>query len=146
MRKTRITLMLIVVPLLILASSCESKLEDPVACYELSIKKEGQVLILTAPYTVDAGRSITFSNCGKADFYSFFSGTPGHVWADFNDPSNTTTTGGDTKADGSINYTYQDPGNYTATLVLTNRKVGASSEYKQLTVNFEIMVTEAEGD
>jgi hypothetical protein len=124
--------------------ACEKDIEDPAACYKLSIKKEGEILVLTEPYTVDAGRSITFENCGKADFYSFFSGTPGHIWEDFNDPSDTETKGADTKSDGSFNYTYQDPGQYNATVVLTNREVKNASNYRQVTLVLVINVTEAE--
>jgi hypothetical protein len=133
-----------VIPSLMLATGCEKKVEDPVACYKLSIKKEGEIIELTEPYSVDAGREIQFENCGKADFYSFFSGTPGNAWADFIDPSNTTTVGTDTRAGGDINYTYQTTGQYTATMVLTNRKVGDPYDYKQVTMNFEITVTESE--
>lgn len=135
-----------VVPALILLLACEKKVEDPVACYKLSIKKGGEVLVLTEPYTVDAGRSIEFKNCGKADFYSFFSGTPGHVWEDFNNPSDTETVGTDTKSGGDINYTYQTPGQYTATMVLTNREIINASNYKQVALKFAITVTEAEED
>ncbi len=101
MRNSKIILLLIVVPLFIIATACEKAVEDPVGCYELSIKKEGEVLVLTEPYTVDAGRSIHFKSCGNADFYAFFSGTPGHIWSEFIDPANTTTTGGDTKPGGN---------------------------------------------
>jgi hypothetical protein len=128
---------------LIIAPACEKKVEDPVACYTLTIKKEGEILQLNEPYTVDAGREIHFENCGKADFYAFFSGTPGHVWAEFN-PSDLTTTGADTGAGGHMNYTYQTPGQYTATFVLTNREVGKASNSRQVTVDYVITVTEAE--
>lgn len=134
------------VPLFIFITACEKKIEDPVACYKLSIKKEGEILELTKPFTVDAGRSIQFENCGKADFYAFFSGTPGHVWEDFNDPSDTETVGIDTKSGGDIDYTYQTPGQYTATMVLTNREIKNPGNYRQTALNFEITVTEAEGD
>jgi hypothetical protein len=134
------------VVLLIVAAACEKKLEDPVACYKLTIKKEGEILDLSKPFTVDAGRSISFENCGKADFYSFFSGTPGHVWEDFKDPSDVTTVGTDTKSGGHIDYTYQTPGQYTATMVLTNREVKNPGNSRQIALNFEITVTEAEAD
>jgi len=142
MRNFKIILLLIVVPLFFMTTACEKAVEDPVGCYELSIKKEGEVLVLTEPYTVDAGRSIQFENCGKADFYAFFSGTPGHVWADFNNPSDTETVGGDTKTDGSIDYTYQTPGQYTATMVLTNREVKNASNLRQVAHDLQITVTE----
>jgi len=132
-----------VIPSLMLATGCEKKVEDPVACYKLSIKKEGEIIVLSEPYSVDAGREIHFENCGKADFYAFFSGTPGHVWAEFN-PSDLTTTGADTGAGGHMNYTYQTPGQYNATFVLTNRQVGDAQDYKQVTVDYLITVTEAE--
>lgn len=132
------------VPLFITTPACEEDVEDPAACYELSIKKEGEVLVLTEPYTVDAGRSIQIENCGKADFYSFFSGTPGHVWADFNNPSDTETVGADTKSGGSIDYTYSTPGQYTATMVLTNREVNNASNYRQVALDLVFTVTEAE--
>jgi hypothetical protein len=144
MRNFKIILLLIMVPLFFIAPACEKAVEDPLACYKLSIKKEGEVLVLTEPYTVDAGRSIQFENCGKADFYSFFSGTPGNVWADFNNPSDTETVGVDTKSDGSIDYTYSTPGQYTATMVLTNREVKNASNYRQVALDFVITVTEAE--
>ena len=142
MRNSKIILLLIVVPLFIIATACEKAVEDPVGCYELSIKKEGEVLVLTEPYTVDAGRSIHFKSCGNADFYAFFSGTPGHVWADFNNPSDTETVGSDTKSDGSIDYTYQTAGQYTATMVLTNREVKNASNFRQQALDLLITVTE----
>ena len=119
-------------------------MEDPDACYELSIKKQGEVIILTPPYTVDAGRLILFENCGYADFYSFFSGIPGHVWAEFDNPSDTTTTGGETLPGGDKEYAYQTPGEYTATIVLTNRQVGDPYNFKEVTMDFVFTITEPE--
>jgi hypothetical protein len=143
MRYFKTLLCWMVIPSLMLAIGCEKEVEDPLACYTLTIKKEGEIIQLNEPYTVDAGREIHFENCGKADFYAFFSGTPGHVWAEFN-PSDLTTTGADTGAGGHMNYTYQETGQYTATFVLTNRQVGDAQDYKQVTVDYVITVTEAE--
>lgn len=145
MKNLKNLILWMVVPSLMFAPACEKKVEDPVACYTLTIKKEGEILTLTEPYSVDAGRDIHFENCGKADFYAFFNGTPGHIWAEFN-PSDLTTTGGDTGAGGHVNMTYQTPGQYTATFVLTNRQVGDPSNSKQVTVDYVITVTEAIGD
>ena len=144
MRNLKILLWLIVVPMFIISPACEKKkVEDPVACYELTIKKEGEVIVLTEPYTVDANREIQFTNCGKADFYAFFSGIPGQIWSEFN-PADKTTVGGDTKPGGNVNYTYQNTGEYTATIVLTNRQVGDPYNNKQRTMDFFITVTEPE--
>jgi hypothetical protein len=142
MKNLKNLILWMVVPSLMFAPACEKKVEDPVGCYTLTIKKEGEILTLTEPYTVDAGRAIHFENCGKADFYACFNGTPGHVWAEFN-PSDLTTTGADTQAGGHIDITYLTPGQYTATFVLTNRQVGDPSNAKQVTVDYVITVTEA---
>jgi hypothetical protein len=144
MKKIKIILLLMLVPLFFIAPACEKNIEDPASCYSLAIKKEGEILELTVPYTVDAGREIQFINCGKADFYAFFSGTPGHIWSEFIDPANTTTTGGDTKPGGNVNYAYQDVGEYTATIVLTNRTVENPKDSRQVTMDLLITVTEPE--
>lgn len=131
-------------PLIFVASACEKAVEDPDVCYTLSIKKDLETIILTEPYTVDAGRAIVFENCGIADFYAYFSGTPGHVYSEFLDPSDLTTVGADTQAGGNLTFTYQTPGQYTFTMLLTNREVGNPGNYKQVPVDFEITVTEPE--
>jgi hypothetical protein len=143
MRYFKALFLWMVLPSLLIAPGCEDSFTDPEICYQLSIKKEGEILQLTPPYTVDAGRQISFTNCGKADFYAFFSGTPGHVWEDFNNPADTVTVGSDTKADGSIDYTYQNPGTYTATFVLNNRKFKEPLTTKQGILELAIEVTEA---
>lgn len=143
MKYFKILLLGMAIPSLILAPGCEKKVEDPVACYTLTIKKEGEILQLNEPYTVDAGRNIHFENCGKADFYAFFSGMPGHVWAEFN-TGDLTTTGADTGAGGHLDFTYATPGQYTATFVLINREVGNASNSRQVTLDYMITVTEAE--
>ena len=130
--------------LIAVTPACEKDLEDPDACYTLTIKKEGEFIVLTEPYSVDAGRSIQFENCGRADFYSFFSGTPGQVWADYKNPSDTATVGADSQPGGNLKYAYQVPGQYTATIVLTNRQVGDPYNSKQIALDFVITVTEPE--
>lgn len=131
-----------VFPVLFTAPACEKEVEEPDACYTLSIKKEGEVVILTEPYSVEAGNKISFENCGHADFYAFFSGTPGHIYADYTDPADTITTGSDTNATGDVSVTYNDPGQYTATILLSNRAVGDPYNAKQVAMNFDITVTE----
>ncbi len=96
------TLLLMMVPLILFASACEKAVEDPDVCYTLTIKKDLEFITLTEPFKVDAGRAIVFENCGMADFYSYFSGTPGHVYSEFTDPSDVTTSGGDTQARGKL--------------------------------------------
>jgi hypothetical protein len=93
---------------------------------------------------VDAGRTIDFENCGYADFYAFFSGRPGHVYSEFIDPADSTTTGGDTQAGGDFSFTYQEPGVFTATILLTNREVGNPGNYRQIPLDLVITVTEPE--
>jgi len=144
MRKLKLILLLMVIPMFFITPACEEDIEDPDACYELTIKKEGEIIILTPPYTIDAGRKIIFENCGYADFYSFFNGTPGHVWAEYQDPTDTLTTGGETLPGGDIEYTYLYPGDYTATMVLTNRQVGDPYNIKQVTMEFVFTITEPE--
>ena len=142
MRKFRISFLLAALLLLVIAPACEKEVEAPDGCYTLSIKKEGEVVNLSEPYTVEAGTAIAFTNCGKADFYSFFSGNPGHVYAEYIDPADTITTGTDTNSSGDLSVTYADPGQYTATILMTNRAVGDPDNIKQLAMNFEITVTE----
>ena len=129
-----------------IASACEKAIEDPQVCYTLTIKKDLETITLTEPYTVDAGRAIVFKNCGYADFYSYFSGTSGHVYAEFIDPSDLTTVGQDTQARGELTISYQTPGQYVFTMVLTNREVGKPDNYRQIPVDFVFTVTEAEED
>jgi len=142
MRNLKIILLLTVLPLLFIAPACEKEVEEPDGCYTLSIKKEGEIVVLTEPYSVKTGVGISFENCGKADFYAFFSGTPGHVYAEFINQADLSTTGTDTNSNGDISYTYSIPGQYTATVLLTNRAVGDPYNIKQLVLNFEITVTE----
>ena len=129
-------------PILVTLAGCEKDVAEPEGCYTLSVKKEGVVVFLTEPYTVEAGLSISFENCGKADFYSFFPGTPGHVYSEYIDPEDTTTTGQDTNTSGDISVTYSNPGDYLATMLLTNREVGNPDNYTELVMNFTIKVTE----
>ncbi len=142
MRKLRISFLLMVFSLLVIFPACEKEVEDPDGCYTLSIKKEGEIVILTEPYTVEAGTAISFNNCGKADFYSFFSGNPGHIYAEYIDPADSTTTGTDTNAIGDVSVTYSTPGQYTATILMTNRAISDPDNIKQLVMNFEITVEE----
>jgi len=142
MRNFNFFLLLVTGLLFLVIQACEKEVEEPDGCYTLSIKKEGEIITLTEPYTVEAGFSISFENCGQADFYAFFSGTTGHVYADFIDPADTTTTGTDTNVTGDVSVTYSTPGEYTATMLLTNRQVGDPYNYKQLVMNFNITVTE----
>lgn len=121
---------------------CDEDLETPDACYTLWITVEGEQVELTAPYTIEAGQEIAFSNCGDADFYSFFSGLGGESWAEFNDPANATVTGSDTDPSGNVDCTYSEPGQYVATIVLINRSIEDPTNYKQEVINFDITVTE----
>jgi len=146
MRKLKISFFLAVFSLLIIAPACEKEVEEPDGCYTLTVKREGEIVTLTEPYTVEAGEGITFTNCGYADFYSFFSGNPGHVYAEFTDPADTTTTGTDTNSSGDVSVTYSEIGQYTATILLTNRAVGDPDNVKQLAMNFEITVNEPTED
>lgn len=142
MRKFKFILLLAAFSLLFIAPACEKDVEDPEGCYTLTVKREGELIMLTQPYTVAAGEGINFTNCGHADFYSFFSGTPGHVYSEFTNPADTTTTGTDTNSSGDVSVTYSETGQYTATILLTNRAVGDPDNMKQLAMNFEITVTE----
>ena len=142
MRKPKFIFLLMVLSFLFSLSGCEKEVEAPDGCYTLTIKKEGEVVTLSEPYTVEAGVAIAFINCGKADFYSFFSGTSRHVYAEHIDPADTTTTGTDTNSSGDVSVTYSDPGQFTATILLINREVADPDNIKQLAMNFEITVTE----
>ena len=142
MRKFIITFFVAVFSLLIIVPACEKEVEEPDGCYTLTVKREGEIITLSDPYTVEAGEAISFTNCGKADFYAFFSGEPGHVYSDFTNPSDTITTGTDTNSSGDVSVTYSTPGQYTATILLTNRAVGDPDNIKQLAMNFEITVNE----
>lgn len=144
MRKPTTFLWLASLLVFMFVTACEKEVEDPEACYTLTIKKEGEVIELADPYTVDAGRAIQFTNCGHADFYAYFAGTPGHIWSDFTGQDDLSTTGSDTNSTGDFSITYSNTGTYTATVVLTNRQVGDSYNYKQVAVDFVITVTEAE--
>lgn len=145
MRQMR-TFLLMVVPLMLIATACEKAVDDPDVCYTLTIKKDLETITLTEPYTVDAGRAIVFDNCGMADFYSYFSGEPGHIYTEFIDPSDLTTVGADTQAGGNLTYTYQTPGQYVFTMLLTNREVGNPGNFNQVSVDFVFTVTEPEED
>ena len=142
MKKFKIIFLLTVIPILFYSTGCEKEIEEPDGCYTLSIKQDGEIVILTEPYSVEAGVSIFFENCGMADFYSFFSGKPGHVYAEYTNPADTTSTGVDTNSTGDVSVSYPDAGEYTATMLLTNRTVGDPHNAKQVAMNFDITVTE----
>jgi len=134
-------LLLIVSVLLVLFSGCsEEELQNPKAHYTLTSKTENGTIVLTEPYIVNVGQSINFTNDGSADYYSFFSGMPGSVWTDYINPDDTTNEGFDTTATGDISFIYTAAGDYTATMVLTNRKMKNPYESKQVTINFAIKV------
>lgn len=143
MKKLRLIPILFMFLMSITFWGCDEELETPEACYTLKITVEGERIELTTPYTVEAGQEITFSNCGDADYYSFFSGVEGASWAEYNDPANVSAKGSDTNPSGNVNQTYSEPGQYVATIVLTNRSIEDPKTFKQEVINFDITVTEA---
>lgn len=131
---------LIFIGLLFAATSCTDVVEEPVLCYNLIIEQGGEEIVLKEPFTVVAGQTIEFTNCGLADFYSFFPGTPLNSWSEYKDQNDLSIKGLDTNG-GDISYAYEIPGTYTATMVLTNRQVSDPTNSKQLTKDFVITVT-----
>jgi hypothetical protein len=122
-------------------SGCtKEELKDPYARYTLTIRNENGATVLTEPYIVNVGQQIDFTNVGSADFHSFFSGMPGSVWTDYINKTGTKSEGKDTNTYGDFSVTYTAAGDYTATVVLTNRKVKSPLDYKQVTINFAIKV------
>jgi hypothetical protein len=140
MRKEKSILIGILIALIVVIPGCKKELESPVACYTLRVKTADGTKILNAPYIVEAKQEIEFDNCGAADYYSYFTGKPGSIWTAFQDPGDSTTEGSDTNPFGGFYITYQTPGIYTATVVLTNREVKNPANLKQLTIDFEIEV------
>jgi len=142
MRIKKCILLLIVSIFIFSISGCKSGIESPEACFTLKIKKADKIIELAEPYIVEVGQVIEFYNCGIADYYSFFSGMPGSVWADYINSADSTNSGMDTNPNGDFSFSYTSPGNYTTTVVLTNRTVKEPHNYKQLNINFAIKVIE----
>ena len=140
MRKEKSILIGILIALIVSLNGCKKELESPDACYTLRIRTEDGTKIVSSPFVVETNQEIEFDNCGAADYYSYFSGKPGSIWADFQDPNDVTTVGSDTNPYGGFYIEYQTPGTYTATVVLTNREVKKPSNFKHVTIDFEITV------
>lgn len=140
MRKEKSILLGILIVLTMVITGCKKEIEDPEVHYIVQIRNVDGVQTLSEPYKVTAKQVIEFYNQGTADFYSYFSGKPGNVWAEYSDPSDLTTVGEDTDEKGNFSVTYQTPGKYTLTVVFTNRKSKNPSDFKQATQNFEIEV------
>jgi hypothetical protein len=140
MRKEKSILIGILIALIIVIPGCKKELESPTACYTLKVKTADGTKIISAPYVVEAKQEIEFDNCGAADYYSYFTGMPESIWADFQDPADSTTEGSDTNPYGGFYITYKNPGTYTATVVLTNREVKNPKNQKMVTIDFVIEV------
>lgn len=145
MRKMNSILTGILIAVLFMLSGCNKEIEDPIPCYTLKVKGADGTKILSPPYVVEAKQEIEFDNCGAADYYAYFSGKPESVWTDFQDPNDHTTSGSDTNPYGGFFITYPTPGTYIVTVVLTNREVKNPSNFKQVTIDFEIVVVAPAG-
>jgi hypothetical protein len=140
MRKEKSILIGILIALIFVIPGCKKEIESPTACYTLRAKTADGTKILSAPYVVEAKQEIEFDNCGAADYFAYFTGKPESKWVNFQDPNDSTTVGYDTNPYGGFYITYQTPGTYTATVVLTNREPKNPSNSKQVTIDFEIEV------
>ncbi len=140
MRKEKSILIGILIVFIVAIPGCKMEIENPTACYTLKVQGEDGTKIISAPFIVKVDEAIEFDNCGAAEYYAFFSGKQGSIWADYLDPDDLTTEGSDTNPYGDFYITYQTPGTYTATVVLTNREVKNPSNLKQVTMDFEIEV------
>jgi hypothetical protein len=144
MRKEKSILIGILIALIVVLPGCKKEIENPTACYTLKAKTPDGTKIMSAPYIVEAKQEIEFDNCGAADYFSYFSGKPGSIWAEFQDPYDSTTVGTDTNPFGGFFISYPDPGTYTLTIVLTNREVKNPANFKQVTIDYEIQVVDPE--
>lgn len=135
---------LILIALVLILPACEKEIENPEACYILTVKSADGTIVLEAPYIVDVKQVIDFKSCGTADYYAFFSGAPGNIWSEYTNPADSTTIGADTNSNGDFTFAYPISGNYTVTVVLTNRKFKDPHNYKQVTIDFAIQVKEPE--
>jgi hypothetical protein len=140
MRKEKSILIGILVALLVVIPGCKEELESPTVCYTLRVKSADGTKIMSEPYVVETNEEIEFDNCGSADYFAYFSGKPGSIYADFLDPNDFTTEGTDTNPYGGFFIKYPDPGTYTVTIVLTNREVKNPTNSKMVTVDYEITV------
>jgi hypothetical protein len=140
MKNNKPILFLMLIVLISIISGCEDEIENPKACYTLKIKNGNGTTELTEPYIVDVGQSISFTNCGSADYYAFFSGVPGNKWSEYTNPADTTSKGADTNTYGDFSFSYQTAGNYILTVVLTNRKVKDPHNFKQVILDIPIQV------
>jgi hypothetical protein len=145
MRKEKSFLFQILIVFILLLSSCKKEVEIPTGCYTIQINTENGRVTLKEPYVVTTNQDVEFYNCGRADFYAVFSGKPGSIWREYMDPADSTSVGADANLNGNFNVTYQTPGDYTLTVVLTNRMPKDPSNFKQLTMDFNIKVVLPEG-
>jgi len=144
MRKEKSILIGILIALIVAVPGCKKELESPTACYTVRVKSADGTKIISEPYIVETNEDIEFDNCGAADYYAYFSGKPGSIWAEFQDPNDFTTEGTDTNPFGGFIIKYPNPGTYTVTIVLTNREVKNPSNSRQVTIDYEIKVVEPE--
>jgi hypothetical protein len=144
MRKEKSILIGILIALIVGIPGCKEELESPKVCYTLRVKSADGTKIMAEPYIVETNEDIEFDNCGAADYFAYFSGKPGSIWADFQDPNDSTTKGTDTNPYGGFVIKYSDPGTYTVTVVLTNREVKNPTNSRMVTVDFEIKVVAPE--